>query len=100
MARATTEVAPGDAVHRGDPVVVDRYTVGARINHWITAASLVLLAISGLALFHPSLYWPTGLFGGGTLTRILHPWIGVVLFFGFLGLFLRFWRLNLWKPTD
>jgi formate dehydrogenase subunit gamma len=95
-----SEVAPGDAVHPGNPVTVDRYTTGARINHWITATSLVLLALSGLALFHPSLYFLTGLFGGGATTRILHPWIGIVLFFGFLGLFIRFWRLNLWERTD
>lgn len=96
----STEVARGDAVHRGEPVTVDRYTTGARINHWITAASLVLLAISGLALFHPSLYWLTGLFGGGPNARAIHPWIGVVLFFSFLGLFIRFWKLNLWERTD
>lgn len=95
-----SEVAPGDDVHLGDPVVVDRYTTGARINHWITAASLVLLALSGLALFHPSLFFLTGLFGGGSTTRMIHPWIGVVLFFSFLGLFFRFWRLNLWERTD
>ena len=97
---ASTEVAPGDAVHRGEQVVVDRYSTGARINHWITAASLVLLAISGLALFHPSLFWMTAFFGGGPNTRAIHPWIGVVLFFGFLGLFIRFWKLNLWEHTD
>jgi formate dehydrogenase subunit gamma len=91
---------PTEQVHPGDPVTVDRYTTGARINHWITAASLVLLAISGLALFHPSLFFLTGLFGGGETTRAIHPWIGVVLFFGFLGLFLRFWRFNLWKGED
>lgn len=95
-----SEVAPGDSVHPGDPVVVDRYTTGARINHWITAASLVLLALSGLALFHPSLFFLSGLFGGGSTTRMIHPWIGVILFFSFLGLFLRFWKLNLWERTD
>jgi len=95
-----SEVAPGDGVHPGDPVVVDRYTTGARINHWITAASLVLLALSGLALFHPSLFFLSGLFGGGSTTRMIHPWIGVVLFFSFLGLFFRFWKLNLWERTD
>ena len=79
------DVGPGDKVHPGNPVTVDRYTAGARINHWITAASLVLLALSGLALFHPSLFFLTGLFGGGETTRAIHPWIGVVLFFGFLG---------------
>lgn len=100
MSNSEYEVAPGDDVHPGDPVTVDRYTTGARINHWITAASLVLLAISGLALFHPSLFFLTALFGGGSMTRMLHPWIGVVLFFSFLGLFFRFWKLNLWQRTD
>lgn len=87
-------------IHRGNPVTVDRYTTAARINHWITAASLVLLAISGLALFHPRLYFLTALFGGGENTRAIHPWIGVVLFFSFLGLFLRFWKWNLWEHSD
>jgi formate dehydrogenase subunit gamma len=94
------DVDPGDQVHPGRPVIVDRYTAGARINHWITATSLVLLALSGLAMFHPILFFLTGLFGGGQWTRTIHPWIGVVLFFSFLGMFLRFWRLNLWHRND
>jgi len=97
---STGEKGAKEQVHPGDPVVVDRYTAAARINHWITAASLVLLAISGLALFHPKLFFLAGLFGGGANTRLLHPWIGVVLFFGFLGLFLRFWKHNLWRRED
>ena len=80
--------------------VVSRYTTGARINHWITAASLILLALSGLALFHPSLFFLTNLFGGGQSTRAIHPWIGVVLLLSFSGLFIRFFSLNLWKPED
>ena len=94
------DVMPGDKVNPGDPVTVDRYTTGARINHWITATSLVLLALSGLSLFHPSLFFLTALFGGGDFTRFVHPWIGVVLFFGFFCLLLRFWRANLWEGED
>ena len=90
----------GPEVHPGKPVTVDRYTAAARANHWVPALSLVLLALSGLALFSPSLYFLTGLFGGGENTRAIHPWIGVVLFFSFLGLFLRFWKANLWKRED
>jgi formate dehydrogenase subunit gamma len=67
------DVGPHDQVHPGDPVTVDRYTAGARINHWITAASLVLLDVSGLALFHPTLFFLTGLFGGGETTSATHP---------------------------
>jgi formate dehydrogenase subunit gamma len=94
------DVESGDKVNPGDPVTVDRYTAGARINHWITATSLVLLALSGMSLFHPSLFFLSYLFGGGDFTRFIHPWIGVVLFFGFSGLFLRFWRANLWEGAD
>ena len=77
-----------------------RYTAGARLNHWINAITLILLALSGLALFHPALYFLTGLFGGGVWTRILHPWMGVVLILTFAGLFIRFWRYNIWNRTD
>jgi len=79
---------------------VSRYTSAARANHWVTAISLILLAISGLSLFHPSLFGLTALFGGGALTREIHPWIGVLLFVSFMGLFFRFWKLNLWNRDD
>jgi len=94
------DVEKGDDVHPGHPVKVDRYTGGARFNHWITATCLVLLALSGLALFTPSLYFLTAIFGGGQTTRAIHPWIGVVLFFSFAGLFIRFWKANLWRAED
>jgi formate dehydrogenase subunit gamma len=87
-------------VTRHEVSIVDRYTPGARINHWITAGSLILLALSGLAFFHPSLFFLTGLFGGGVLARMIHPWIGVVLLISFTGLFIRFVRFNLWNRDD
>ncbi|HRY04579.1 MAG TPA: formate dehydrogenase subunit gamma [Beijerinckiaceae bacterium] len=97
---SSDDIGAADKVHPGNPVIVDRYTPGARANHWVTAICLIALALSGLALFTPSLYFLTGLFGGGQLTRTIHPWIGVVLFFSFSGLFFRFWKLNLWKRED
>lgn len=96
----TTDVGKPASVHPGDPVIVDRYSTAARINHWITAVTLILLAVSGMALFHPSLFFLTALFGGGEMTRMIHPWLGVILLFSFAGLFLRFWKLNLWNRTD
>jgi formate dehydrogenase subunit gamma len=66
----------------------------------VTATALILLALSGFALFTPALWFLTGLFGGGTLTRIIHPWIGVALLLSFAGLFLRFWKSNLWNRDD
>lgn len=84
----------------GAHIRVRRYSGSARINHWIVAVSFVLLLLSGLSLFHPSLYWLSALFGGGATVRWLHPWIGVVLVIGFLGLFVRFFWQNLPEFTD
>jgi len=66
-----------------------------RINHWLTAGCFVLLVLSGLAMFHPLLFWLSNLFGGGQWTRAVHPWIGCVLFVSYLGLIIQFWRDNL-----
>lgn len=80
--------------------IIDRYTAGARLNHWINAILMICLALSGMALFHPSLFFLTELFGGGVWTRILHPWMGVLAMLSFLGLFIRFFRFNLWNRDD
>jgi len=79
---------------------VRRYSGSARINHWIVAVTFVCLAVSGLALFHPSLFWLTALFGGGQMARWLHPWFGLVLAVSFFGLFVRFLSQNLPERTD
>src|SRR5260370_19750831 len=83
-----------------EPGTVGRYTPLARANHWITAACLILLALSGLSLFDPALFFLTGLFGGGPATRAIHPWFGVVLLLSFALLFIRFWHENLWSRDD
>src|SRR5258708_14534256 len=77
-----------------DTNLIVRYTANDRTNHWIIAITFVLLALSGLALFHPSTFWLTAIFGGGQWTRILHPFVGVVMFVSFLILAFRFWHHN------
>jgi len=87
--------------HRQDnPELIERYTPNERTNHWITAISFILLALSGLALFHPSMFWLTSLFGGGQWTRILHPFVGIVMFVSFMILALRFWHHNYLDADD
>ena len=83
-----------------NPNRIIRYSAGTRINHWIVAISFVLLALSGLALFHPALFWLTNLFGGGPWTRILHPFIGCVMVAAFYLLCVHFWRDNIMQQRD
>ena len=77
-----------------------RYTAWTRINHWITGACFVLLMLSGLAMFHPMLFFLSGLFGGGQWTRATHPWIGIVLLVSYGGLVVQLWRDNVWNRDD
>lgn len=77
-----------------------RYTPNERTNHWITAITFVLLALSGLAMFHPAMSWLYVIFGGGQWTRILHPFVGCVMFVSFLILALRFWHHNYLDKAD
>jgi formate dehydrogenase subunit gamma len=77
-----------------------RYEDAQRMNHWFIALMFVLAGLSGLAFFHPSLFFLSHLFGGGSWSRILHPFLGVLMFLGFLGMFFKLWRDNVVNDAD
>ena len=82
------------------PNLIERYPAAERMNHWAIALTFIVLALSGLALFHPALFWLTNLFGGGPWTRILHPFIGVVMFVCFAVLAWKLWHHNVLGDND
>ena len=83
-----------------NPKDLTRYTAHERANHWAVGISFILLALSGLAFFHPA-FWPlTQLFGGGVWARILHPFLGIIMAGAFLVMFFRFKALNAMTPAD
>lgn len=77
-----------------------RYNAAERLNHWVVGICFILLALSGLSLFHPAFFPLTQLFGGGPWTRILHPYIGVIMALFFMVMATRFWRLNCIQKQD
>ena len=79
---------------------VPRYNANERVTHWIVAITFLLLAVSGLAFFHPGFWFLTNLLGGGVWARILHPFIGVVMFAFFALMALRYWKDNVIHPHD
>ncbi|MBB4865017.1 formate dehydrogenase subunit gamma [Pseudomonas nitritireducens] len=79
---------------------IQRYNSNERSNHWMVAILFFLAGLSGLALFHPAMFWLTNLFGGGPWTRILHPFLGVAMFLFFMGLVIRFAHHNLVEKRD
>jgi formate dehydrogenase subunit gamma len=83
-----------------DKDLIERYTFRERVVHWIVAFTFILLALSGLSVFHPLFNPLNYLFGGGTWARILHPLIGVVLAVAFWDLARHFWHANRIAPED
>ena len=80
--------------------MITRYSPRERANHWLIAISFILLAISGLALFHPAFFFLSSLLGGGTWSRILHPFIGVVLAVAFFFFAIGMWSQNKITAAD
>ena len=77
-----------------------RYQPEERVNHWVVGILFILLALSGLAFFHPAFYGLTALFGGGEWARISHPYMGVAMAYMFVLLVIKFWRLNVMNEAD
>lgn len=87
----------GDTAHR---TVIARYDLGERIKHWVLAIAFVLAALSGLALFHPSMYWMSSLVGGGTWSRILHPFFGLLMTLAFVLMVIAIGKYNRMEARD
>jgi len=54
-----------------------RYNFRERMIHWAAGISYVYLMLTGLAFWSPWLFWLAVVLGGGTVSRVLHPWVGL-----------------------
>jgi len=79
---------------------VPRYNASERVIRWTVAITFILLAASGLAFFHPAFWFLTSLLGGGTWSRILHPFLGILMFAFFAVMAVKYWKENVIKPYD
>lgn len=97
-ARQRVETFGRTVVHGGELL---RHPVYTRVLHWGVAICFVPALLSGLAIYSPWLYRAlTPLFGGGPMTRLLHPWfsLGFVVFFAFQ--FLNWLSPMTWNRDD
>ncbi|MBD9415745.1 formate dehydrogenase subunit gamma [Pseudomonas sp. PDM16] len=77
-----------------------RTTYAVRMSHWLMVICFFFVAMSGLSWFFPSLNWLNSLLGGPQLARILHPFMGVVIFVLLTFMFIRLVRYNLPEAND
>jgi formate dehydrogenase subunit gamma len=97
-ARRTFESAGRTVVYAGE---LRRHPVYTRLLHWMVALFFFLALFSGFGIYLPWLFrWFTPIFGGGPLSRAMHPWFGVgfVFFFGLQTL--NWLKPMAWTPAD
>jgi len=75
--------AQEDVVAHG---LIIRHTAGVRLSHWLLAIFFFLSALTGFVIYTPYFAGLAGIFGGGAMTRFLHPWfsLGFVISASFL----------------
>jgi len=83
-----------------DTRYLQRYSDADRMNHWALVILFFWAALSGLSMFHPWLFFLSNLFGGGPWTRILHPFVGALVFLSFGGMYRRLAHDNAWDAED
>jgi len=77
-----------------------RYSFQERAIHWLAGISYVYLLLTGLAFWSPWLFWMAIALGGGTISRELHPWFGLVFVFAVVLMF-RMWGAQMKEtPQD
>jgi formate dehydrogenase subunit gamma len=57
-----------------------RYTLKERLTHWVAAGAYIYLLLTGLAFWSPWLFWIAVILGGAPVSRMLHPWAGLIFF--------------------
>ena len=92
IAQGRTDVRPGELL---------RHPVYTRVLHWSVAGSFILALLSGFAIYSPWLYrWLTPLFGGGPMTRLLHPWFSIAFVALVVLQFVHWLRPMSWTRDD
>jgi formate dehydrogenase subunit gamma len=85
-------------VHRGELL---RHPLHVRIVHWSVALTFVLSLLSGLAIYSPWTFrFLAPLFGGGAMTRLLHPWFALAFIVAFAFELAQWFGPMSWSPAD
>jgi formate dehydrogenase subunit gamma len=71
-----------------------RYTFPERMAHWVAAGSYLYLFATGLAFWSPWMFWLAVMLGGGQISRMLHPWAGLI-FTGSVLYMYRIWAAQM-----
>src|SRR5579884_1144725 len=96
---------PNAIDHLGQTVVYEgdllRHPVYTRFLHWMVGIFFFLALLSGFAIYLPWIFrFFAPLFGGGAMTRLLHPWFGIGFVFFFALQAINWFGVMRWTPAD
>jgi formate dehydrogenase subunit gamma len=78
-----------------------RHPVYTRFLHWMVGIFFFLALLSGFGIYLPWIFrFFTPLFGGGAMTRFLHPWFGLGFVFFFALQAINWLGVMSWTPGD
>ena len=80
-----------------DVIVQDeiiRHRLTTRVIHWSTAITFILSLATGFPIWSPVFGWMAALFGGLSVCRILHPYLGLA-FFVAIGFMFFHWKRDM-----
>lgn len=75
-----------------------RYNLRERLTHWVAGVTYIYLLLTGLAFWSPWLIWLAVILGGGPVSRMLHPWAGLIFFGAVCNMYVM-WSAQM-KHTD
>ena len=77
---------------REDVVVgneIVRHNRTSRLLHWAVAVTFFVCLLTGMPIWTPIFGWMAQLFGGLSVCRVIHPWIGIAFSIASVGMFLQ-----------
>src|SRR5215471_18047979 len=57
-----------------------RHKLSSRVVHWIVAVTSFACVFTGMPIWTPVFGWMAHLWGGLTVCRVIHPWLGIAFF--------------------
>jgi len=106
MATSAERFEPAKLINRVGRTVVYagellRHRAYARFLHWMYGIFFFLALLSGFGIYLPWIFrFFTPLFGGGAMTRLLHPWFGLGFVFFFMLQVMNWVSVMRWTPSD
>jgi formate dehydrogenase subunit gamma len=77
-----------------------RHNRTSRLIHWAVALTFFICLLSGMPIWSPVFGWMAPLFGGLSVCRVIHPWVGAAFFLASVVMFVYWLRDMHLDPSE